>query len=61
MFDYATLGSSDLLRSLRFYDATLATLGVVRFHSSQHSIAYRDPAQETHSLWVLKPFNAQSA
>jgi catechol 2,3-dioxygenase-like lactoylglutathione lyase family enzyme len=34
MFTYVCLGTNDLRRAIRFYDAMLATLGISRFDTS---------------------------
>jgi catechol 2,3-dioxygenase-like lactoylglutathione lyase family enzyme len=59
MLLYVTLGSNDIARAKIFYDATLATLGLVSHHSSDDEIGYRyanDSAEPSECrLWVLKP------
>jgi catechol 2,3-dioxygenase-like lactoylglutathione lyase family enzyme len=65
MIHYITLGSSDLGRSGRFYDAVLAPLGYVRLVSTDEELGYGVAPQPGHKrkcwLWVLKPFNGQPA
>ncbi len=59
MLLYVTLGSNDIARSKIFYDATMATLGLVCHASSDDEIGYRYPADQAPPsecrLWVLKP------
>jgi hypothetical protein len=59
MLLYVTLGSNDIPRAKIFYDATLATLGLVCHVSSDEEIGYRYSADQTEPsecrLWVLKP------
>jgi catechol 2,3-dioxygenase-like lactoylglutathione lyase family enzyme len=59
MLLYVTLGSNDIPRAKIFYDATLATLGLVCHVSSDDEIGYRyadDKAEPSECrLWVLKP------
>jgi catechol 2,3-dioxygenase-like lactoylglutathione lyase family enzyme len=59
MLLYVTLGSNDIARAKIFYDATLATLGLVSHHSSDDEIGYRyanDSAESSECrLWILKP------
>lgn len=63
MICYITLGSNDLERSGRFYDAALAPLGYGRLVSTDHELGYGrapDPGDKRKCwLWVLKPFNGQ--
>lgn len=65
MISYVTLGSSDLERSARFYDAVLAPLGYSRLATSETELGYGTPPREGQRrkcwLWVVKPFNGQAA
>jgi catechol 2,3-dioxygenase-like lactoylglutathione lyase family enzyme len=69
MFTYITLGTSDLARSARFYDAVLGTLGLVRCDTSGENDweewlgwgTYLDGGQTEIALWVSKPFNGKPA
>jgi catechol 2,3-dioxygenase-like lactoylglutathione lyase family enzyme len=59
MLLYVTLGSNDIARSKVFYDAVMATLGLVCHFSSDDEIGYRSPDDVSPPsecrLWVLKP------
>ncbi|MBL8573094.1 MAG: VOC family protein [Hyphomicrobiaceae bacterium] len=60
MLRYVTLGSNDLARSARFYDAALAPLGYCRLVTTDREIGYGLPGA-TAELWVLTPFNGAAA
>ena len=59
MLLYVTLGSNDIARSKTFYNATLATLGLICHFESEDELGYRsttDSAEPSECrLWVLKP------
>ncbi len=69
MFTYVCLGSSDLQRSAKFYDAALAPLGLRRCASGDESDwdgwigwgTYEDNGRKQIALWLCKPFNEQPA
>ncbi|MGB5871959.1 MAG: VOC family protein [Albidovulum sp.] len=61
MLLYITLGTNDLARATRFYDATLATIGVARQHSDAVEIGYARPGDERCRLWVVIPFDDNPA
>lgn len=54
MFHYITLGSNDLARSGRFYDAALGVLGLQRTTEGENEVAY-GPEQGTSLLWLVRP------
>ncbi|CAN1526556.1 GloA Lactoylglutathione lyase and related lyases [Paracoccaceae bacterium] len=63
MFSYMSLGTNDLSRAIRFYDAALAPLGharIVNFDPDGTSAAWGldDPGPH---LWVTQPFDGQPA
>jgi catechol 2,3-dioxygenase-like lactoylglutathione lyase family enzyme len=63
MFSYVSLGTRDLARSMRFYDAALAPLGHARvedYDPEDRSAAWGldDPGPH---LWVTQPFNGEAA
>jgi catechol 2,3-dioxygenase-like lactoylglutathione lyase family enzyme len=63
MFSYVTLGTRDLARAMRFYDAVLAPLGHARvedYDPEDRSAAWGldDPGPH---LWVTQPFDGQHA
>ena len=59
MFLYLTLGSNDVKRSRRFYDAALGVLGLACHYEDESEIGYGPvpaPAQgRSCFLWVTKP------
>jgi catechol 2,3-dioxygenase-like lactoylglutathione lyase family enzyme len=65
MLAYITIGTNDLERAGRFYDAALAPLGFGRLKTSAHEIGYGSPqgdaAVSPPSLWILIPFNGLPA
>jgi catechol 2,3-dioxygenase-like lactoylglutathione lyase family enzyme len=63
MFSYVSLGTSDLARAVRFYDAVMATLGHSRiddYDPGANSAAwgFDDPGPH---LWVTRPFDGRPA
>ncbi len=69
MFTYVCLGTNDLARAARFYDAALAVLGIARCDTSgepdwQGTIGwgvYEDHGRRELALWLTTPFNRQAA
>jgi catechol 2,3-dioxygenase-like lactoylglutathione lyase family enzyme len=73
MFTYVCLGTNDLARATRFYDATLAVLGLKRCITGDpewdrtaagwgtYSGAYKDGGTPELALWVSRPFDARPA
>jgi hypothetical protein len=60
MIGYATVGTNDLPRAAKFYDALLATIGAKRWMESDKFIAWVvSPTQP--ALGVIKPYNGQAA
>ncbi len=59
MLLYVTLGSNDIARSKIFYDAALATLGLVCNVQTDDELGYRYAADSIAPsecrLWILKP------
>lgn len=61
MFLYATLGTSDLDRSIRFYDAVMASLGVGRAPDwSPGWAGWGETYDNGMSLWVCSPFDGKA-
>jgi len=58
MIDHVSLGVSDLSRSLAFYDAALAPLGVIRVWTSGDAAGYGYPGQD--DAFAVKPRDAVS-
>ena len=69
MFAYICLGTDDLARSARFYDAVMGTLGHRRCDVSSEAGwdgwagwgTYKDGGAQEIALWVCKPFNQRPA
>lgn len=69
MFTYISLGTNDLPRATRFYDATLGALGLLRCDTSGESSwdnwvgwgTYENRGQVELALWLCKPFDGQPA
>lgn len=68
MFTYVCLGTSDLARATRFYDAVMATLGYARCDTSAEPDweswagwgIYADQGRVQEALWVCKPFDGKA-
>jgi catechol 2,3-dioxygenase-like lactoylglutathione lyase family enzyme len=54
------LGTNDLARAGRFYDAVLAVVGLNRSFENEREIGY-GPAGGDRCLWILKPFDGRPA
>ena len=71
LFAYVCLGTRDLPRACRFYDATMAALGFSRCVTSGEPGSswdgwagwgiYEDEGRRQDALWVCKPFNGKPA
>jgi catechol 2,3-dioxygenase-like lactoylglutathione lyase family enzyme len=69
MLSYVYLGTNDLERATRFYDATMAALGMQRCitgdsewdRTSAGWGIYEDSGMRELALWVGKPFDKQPA
>ena len=60
-FLYLTLGTNDLARATRFYDATLAPLGLTRRATLETEIGYAQPTDSRARLWITLPFDGKPA
>jgi catechol 2,3-dioxygenase-like lactoylglutathione lyase family enzyme len=62
MFSHVTIGTHDLSRAMKFYDAALAPLGITRVPGTKYVTwaAWRR-GDDVGTLWVGKPFNGQPA
>ena len=60
-FLYLTLGTNDMARATRFYDAALAPLGLVRLETEDTEIGYRRPEDSRIRLWVIQPYDGKPA
>ncbi len=62
MLSHVTIGTNDLERAIRFYDAALAPLGIERGESPWPTWAmWRRPGQYYPMLWVGQPFDLSRA
>lgn len=55
MFSHVTIGSSDPDKAAAFYDAVLATLGIVPFFKMEGTLSYGTATGP--KVFILKPFN----
>jgi catechol 2,3-dioxygenase-like lactoylglutathione lyase family enzyme len=60
MIGYVTLGTNDIQRAAKFYDALLGTLGAKRFMESDAFIAWSAPGGGP-AVSVTKPFDQKAA
>jgi predicted enzyme related to lactoylglutathione lyase len=60
MIGYVTLGSNDITRAAKFYDALLAVLGAKRFMESDTFIAWA-VSPDKPAVGVTKPHNGEAA
>ena len=69
MFTYISLGTNNLQRACRFYDAVLGALGLSRCDTSQEPNwdawvgwgTYEQGGRHELALWLCKPFNGAPA
>jgi catechol 2,3-dioxygenase-like lactoylglutathione lyase family enzyme len=69
MFSYVCLGTDDLERAARFYDATLGALGLARCDTSGEAGwdgwlgwgTYHDHGAHEVALWLCTPFDGRRA
>ena len=60
-FLYLTLGTTDLPRAARFYDAALAPLGLIRRATEDTEVGYGFEGDHRTRLWVTLPYDGQPA
>ena len=61
MFLYLTLGTNDLTRAKRFYDAALAPLGLILRATEPDEVGYGRADAARTQLWITKPYNDRPA
>jgi catechol 2,3-dioxygenase-like lactoylglutathione lyase family enzyme len=61
MLLYATVGTNDLARAGRFYDAVLPFLGYIRQKEAPGEIGYGADDDVRCRFWVVEPFNREPA
>ena len=60
MIGYVTIGTNDLNRAAKFYDALLATIGATRFMDTERFIAWASSPTAA-GLCLIKPFDGKPA
>jgi catechol 2,3-dioxygenase-like lactoylglutathione lyase family enzyme len=62
-YSHVTVGTSSMNRALRFYDAVLAPLGLVRKRTAKIAIAYapEDFSGLNEPFWVVRPLDGAAA
>ena len=60
MIGYVTIGTNDLNRAAKFYDALLATIGATRFMDTERFIAWASSPSAV-GLCLIKPFDGKPA
>ncbi|MDD1620173.1 MAG: VOC family protein [Methylococcaceae bacterium] len=61
MIGYVTLGTNDIERAAKFYDALLAELGAGRIMDTDRFIAWGGTAPDAAALSIIKPFDGKPA
>lgn len=69
MFTYVCLGTNDLARAARFYDAALGALGLARCGTADEADwpgwlgwgTYEDHGAREIALWIGQPYDGQAA
>lgn len=61
MLLYITLGTNDLDRSRRFYDAVMPTLGLELQGENDLEFGFGTPGDTRTRLWVTKPYDEKAA
>ncbi|BCH60606.1 lactoylglutathione lyase [Agrobacterium vitis] len=61
MLLYITLGSNDLERSGRFYDACLGALGFIRRVTEKDEIGYSASSDVRCRFWLVSPYDGGAA
>ncbi len=61
MLLYTTVGTNDLQRAGRFYDAILPLIGYVRQKEGAGEIGYAADEDVRARFWVVEPFNGEPA
>ncbi len=60
-FLYLTLGTTDVARAARFYDAALAPLGLIRRATEDTEVGYGLAEDTRTRLWITLPFDDKPA
>ena len=59
IFAYITVGTTDLARAGRFYDAALGALGLTRLHADARELGYGRPGGPCR-FWTNLPFDGRA-
>ncbi len=60
-FLYLTLGTNDVTRAGKFYDAALAPLGFVRRATEDTEVGYSLPDDRRTRIWITQPYDGKPA
>ena len=58
---YITLGTNDVARAGRFYDAALAPLGLIRRATEDAEVGYGLPSDHRTRIWITQPYDGKPA
>lgn len=58
---YITLGTNDVARAARFYDAALAPLGLIRRATEDAEVGYGLPSDHRTRIWITQPYDGKPA
>ena len=63
MYSHVTVGTSQMNRAMRFYDAVLAPLGMQRKRTFKIAISYAPPdfSGVNEPFWVVRPYDKKDA
>ena len=62
MIGFTMVGSADLARSIKFYDAVLAPFGLVRVENDDSYVAYAPQTdRDAIEFYIAKPYNGEPA
>lgn len=61
MFLYITLGTNDLARARRFYDAVMPALGLIRRADEPTEAGYGAAGDSRTRFWITAPYDGQPA
>ena len=61
MLSHITIGSNDVAKAKRFYDAALAPLGLSALASFPEAVGYGVSGTKRPQFWVLRPVDKQAA
>src|SRR5204862_6566963 len=63
MYSHITVGTSQMNRAMRFYDAVLAPLGMKRKRTFKIAVSYAPPdfSDVNEPFWVVRPYDKEGA